>query len=49
MFLSPKIWGCKYTNYFLFINKKPEFQHLDLLITLFLNFSLNLQEGCVWA
>ena len=33
MFLSPKIWGCKYTNYFLFINKKPVFQHFGLLIT----------------
>ncbi len=34
MFLSPKIWGSKYTNYFLFINKKPEFQCFGLLITL---------------
>ena len=33
MFLSPKIWGCKYTNYFLFINKKAEFQSLGMLIT----------------
>ena len=33
MFLPPKIWGCKYTNYFLFINKKPVFQHFGLLIT----------------
>ena len=33
MFLSPKIWGCKYTNNFLFINKNPVFQHFDLLIT----------------
>jgi len=33
MFLSPKIWGCKYTNYFLFINKKPVFQHFEVLIT----------------
>ena len=33
MFLPPKIWGCKYTNYFLFINKKAVFQHFGLLIT----------------
>ena len=33
MFLPPEIWGCKYTNYFLFINKKPVFQHFGLLIT----------------
>ena len=33
MFLSPKIWGCKYTNNFLFINKKAVFQHFGLLIT----------------
>ena len=34
MFLSPKIWGCKYTNNFLFINKKAVFQHFGVLITL---------------
>ena len=34
MFLSPIFGGCKYTNYFLFINKKPEFQWLGMLITL---------------
>ena len=33
MFISPYFGGCKYTNNFLFINKKPEFQHFDLLIT----------------
>ena len=33
MFLSPKIWGCKYTNNFLFINKKAVFQHFGVLIT----------------
>ena len=33
MFLSPKIWGCKYTNNFLFINKKAEIQCIDMLIT----------------
>ena len=33
MFLSPYFWGCKYTNYFLFINKNIEIQHLGLLIT----------------
>ena len=35
MFISPYFGGCKYTNNFLFINKKAEFQHIDLLITLF--------------
>ena len=35
MFLSPIFGGCKYTNNFLFINKKPEIQHLGLLITSF--------------
>ncbi len=30
---SPYFGGCKYTNYFLFINKKPEFQRIVLLIT----------------
>ena len=34
MFISPYFGGCKYTNNFLFINKKAEFQHIDLLITL---------------
>ena len=34
MFLSPYFWGCKYTNYFLFINKNTEFQCFGLLITL---------------
>ena len=33
MFVYPIFWGCKYTNNFLFINKKAEFQHLKLLIT----------------
>ena len=33
MFISPYFGGCKYTNYFLFINKNIEFQHLGLLIT----------------
>ena len=33
MFVYPIFWGCKYTNNFLFINKKPEFQHFKLLIT----------------
>ena len=33
MFISPYFWGCKYTNYFLFINKNIEIQHLGLLIT----------------
>ena len=34
MFLSPIFRGCKYTNYFLFINKNTEFQCFGLLITL---------------
>ena len=34
MFLSPIFGGCKYTNYFLFINKNVEFQYFGLLITL---------------
>ena len=34
MFISPYFGGCKYTNNFLFINKKAEFQHIALLITL---------------
>ena len=34
MFLSPKFWGCKYTNNFLFINKNPVFQHFEVLITM---------------
>ena len=34
MFISPYFGGCKYTNNFLFINKKAEFQHFALLITL---------------
>ena len=33
MFISPYFGGCKYTNNFLFINKKAEFQQFDLLIT----------------
>ena len=33
MFVYPIFWGCKYTNNFLFINKKPEFQQFKLLIT----------------
>jgi hypothetical protein len=33
MFISPYFGGCKYTNYFLFINKNIEFQRLVLLIT----------------
>ncbi len=33
MFVYPIFWGCKYTNNFLFINKKAEFQHIKLLIT----------------
>ena len=33
MFVYPIFWGCKYTNNFLFINKKAEFQHFKLLIT----------------
>ena len=33
MLISPYFGGCKYTNNFLFINKKPEFQHIELLIT----------------
>ena len=33
MFISPYFGGCKYTNNFLFINKKPVFQHFGLLIT----------------
>ena len=33
MFVFPIFWGCKYTNYFLFINKNIEFQHFDLLIS----------------
>ena len=36
MFVYPIFWGCKYTNNFLFINKKAEFQCFELLITLFL-------------
>ncbi len=33
MFISPYFGGCKYTNNFLFINKKAEIQHIALLIT----------------
>ena len=33
MFITPYFGGCKYTNYFLFINKNIEFQWLGLLIT----------------
>ena len=33
MFITPYFGGCKYTNYFLFINKKPVFQCFELLIT----------------
>ena len=33
MFFTPYFGGCKYTNYFLFINKNIEFQWLGLLIT----------------
>ena len=33
MFFTPYFGGCKYTNYFLFINKIIVFQHFDLLIT----------------
>ena len=33
MFITPHFGGCKYTNIFLFINKKAEFQCFDLLIT----------------
>ena len=35
MFFTPYFGGCKYTNKFLFINKIPVFQRIDLLITLF--------------
>ena len=34
MFVYPIFGGCKYTNIFLFINKKAEFQRFGLLITL---------------
>ena len=34
MFFTPYFGGCKYTNYFLFINKNIEFQWLGMLITL---------------
>ena len=33
MFFTPYFGGCKYTNYFLFINKNIEFQWLGMLIT----------------
>ena len=33
MFVSPYFGGCKYTNNFLFINKKAVFQHFGVLIT----------------
>ena len=33
MFITPYFGGCKYTNYFLFINKNIEFQWLGMLIT----------------
>ena len=33
MFFTPHFGGCKYTNYFLFINKIIVFQCFDLLIT----------------
>ena len=33
MFISPYFGGCKYTNNFLFINKKAVFQHFGVLIT----------------
>ena len=35
MFLSPIFGGCKYTNYFLFINKNIVFQYFGLLITFY--------------
>ncbi len=33
MYSSPLFGGCKYTNYFLFINKNIEIQCFGLLIT----------------
>ena len=33
MFVYPIFRGCKYTNFFLFINKTDEFQRFELLIT----------------
>ena len=33
MFITPYFGGCKYTNNFLFINKKAEFQCFGVLIT----------------
>ena len=32
MLFTPLFGGCKYTKYFLFINKKAEFQYFDPLI-----------------
>ena len=32
MLFTPLFGGCKYTNYFLFINKKAEFQYFGPLI-----------------
>ena len=32
MLFTPLFGGCKYTNYFLFINKKAEFQYFDPLM-----------------
>ena len=47
MFLSPKIWGCKYTNNFLFINKNPVFQHFEMLITS--SYAASLEEiSYIW-